>query len=224
MASQGFIGTVDATTNGLSSGPLVKCQNTGEINVVTTSASGSISPGLNTITPLSMTSIQPSYPLIVDTIGSGVQETILVTATTATTFTAYFNNNHTGPVSFYLTLERLITCIGDPTNVSNVTTVNSNGSLNVAIASTRATTTYNTTTANTVLSNLPLTLVQVLVTTSPVSSIFVYDNSSTPSGNIISAIPAGAPVGTLQLLNVPAVNGITIAGSASGGKLTFMYR
>jgi len=51
-------------------------------------------PGQATVTPLQMDGIVPGARLLVDSVASGVQEYVTVTATTTTTFTATFVNAH----------------------------------------------------------------------------------------------------------------------------------
>lgn len=60
---------------------------------------GSISAGANqVVTPTSMLGIHVGDSLLVDTVASLKQETVVVSAVTATTFTATFANAHTGSV------------------------------------------------------------------------------------------------------------------------------
>jgi hypothetical protein len=63
--------------------------------VVNTTASPTISAGPQTVTPANMANISVNQWLTVDTSTSGKQETVQVTATTGTTFTATYLNSHT---------------------------------------------------------------------------------------------------------------------------------
>jgi hypothetical protein len=72
------------TTSGLTSVSQVSIVNTILGTAITTA------PGTFTVTPLSMTNILPNSHLLVNGI-----DTIVVQSTTPTTFTAYFNDNHT---------------------------------------------------------------------------------------------------------------------------------
>jgi len=64
---------------------------------VNTTGPSTIASGSRTITPASMNNINLNSVLVIDTVASGVQETVTVSAVTATTFTATFSNAHTGP-------------------------------------------------------------------------------------------------------------------------------
>ena len=74
----------DYSSSGFSSGPA-------SITIVNTTLGTAITsaPGIFTVTPGSMTNIIPNAHLTV-----GAEPSVIVISTTATTFTAYFNNNH----------------------------------------------------------------------------------------------------------------------------------
>lgn len=79
------------------------------------------------------------------------------------------------------------------------------------------------TAANTVVSAVPGKLASVLVTTAGTANMLIYDNATTNSGTIIGVIPSGATVGQVYTLNMPAANGITVAGSASNAGVTISW-
>lgn len=64
-------------------------------NLVDTTVAGTIASGTRTVTPASMAGILVGFQAEIDTGGS--HETVYVTATTSTTFTAVFAAGHTGP-------------------------------------------------------------------------------------------------------------------------------
>jgi hypothetical protein len=64
---------------------------------VNTTAPSTIAAGVRTPTPASMYGIRVGDTLLIDTVASGVQERVVVTSVTNTTFTATFANAHTGP-------------------------------------------------------------------------------------------------------------------------------
>src|ERR1700680_3254487 len=110
----GFIGVVDESTTRLANVPLVKSLGTNTINFVNTTASTSVGAGaIAAVTVASMTGILAGYALVIDTIQSGVQESVLVTNTTGSTFTAQFSNAHTAPFAVAFNIERPIVSIGD---------------------------------------------------------------------------------------------------------------
>ncbi len=61
-----------------------------------TTSSSTVASGSHAMTPASMLGIHVGDSLLVDTVVSGVQETVVVTAVTNTTFTATFTNAHSG--------------------------------------------------------------------------------------------------------------------------------
>lgn len=75
----------------------------------------------------------------------------------------------------------------------------------------------------TVLKAGPGRLCQVLVTAVGTDAALVYDNASAASGTVIGAVPASAPVGSVYAFQMPARNGITVAGSAAMPGLTVSY-
>ncbi len=86
------------------------------------------------------------------------------------------------------------------------------------------TTTQVTPTSLTVVKSTPGRLCKVLVTTANgENAINIFDNASAASGTIIGVVAANASVGTVYDLQMPAANGITIAGTASAGTITVSY-
>lgn len=55
----------------------------------------------------------------------------------------------------------------------------------------------------------------IITTVTAVAALTFFDNATTASGTIIAVVPIGAAAGTIFMLNVPVVNGITI-GQAAG--------
>ncbi len=85
-------------------------------------------------------------------------------------------------------------------------------------------TTQVTPTSLTVVKASPGRLCKVLVTTANgPHAITIFDNASTASGTIIGVVAANASVGTVYDLQMPAANGITIAGTTSAGTITVSY-
>lgn len=80
-----------------------------------------------------------------------------------------------------------------------------------------------TTSANTVVKASAGRLCKVLVTTVGTAAVLIYDNATTNSGTIIGSIAASAAVGTVVDFQMPAANGITVAGSATLPALTISY-
>lgn len=66
-------------------------------------------------------------------------------------------------------------------------------------------------------------LCRVLVTTSGANAMLIHDNATTNSGTIIGSLPANAPVGSVYDFQMPAANGITIAGSATNPAVTVSW-
>jgi poly(hydroxyalkanoate) depolymerase family esterase len=86
------------------------------------------------------------------------------------------------------------------------------------------TTTQVTPTSLTVVKASPGRLYRVLVTTANgENAINIFDNASAATGTIIGVVAANASVGTIYDLQMPAANGITIAGTASAGTITVSY-
>jgi hypothetical protein len=60
-------------------------------------------------------------------------------------------------------------------------------------------------------------LVRVVVTTVTATAVTtIYDNASAASGTPLFVVPIGAAVGTVYAVDLPAVNGITVAGAGTG--------
>lgn len=74
-----------------------------------TTSTGNLASGTQTYTPAAMSGtiggvawkIQTGSVLLIDTVASGVQETVTVTSTASTTFTAVFANAHNGSVTAF---------------------------------------------------------------------------------------------------------------------------
>lgn len=93
--------------------------------------------------------------------------------------------------------------------------VSPGGSATVAIA--------GATVANTVVKasagRLCRVLVQAAVAT---NAVLVYDNATTNAGTVIGVVPVGAGVGSYDF-QIPAANGITVAGNATNPAITVSY-
>jgi len=67
-------------------------------------------------------------------------------------------------------------------------------------------------------------LVRITVTTVTASAVVTcYDNASAASGTILQVIPIAAAVGTTYVIDLPAVNGITIQSTGATGAITVGY-
>ena len=62
----------------------------------------------------------------------------------------------------------------------------------------------------------------VLAAANGAAAILVYDNASTAAGTVIGAIPASAAVGVYDF-QMPAANGITVAGASTNPAMTVGY-
>jgi hypothetical protein len=63
----------------------------------------------------------------------------------------------------------------------------------------------------------PGRLVKVIVTTVTATAVTtIYDSAAAASGTPLLVIPIAAPVGTVYTIDLPAVNGITVAGAGTG--------
>lgn len=89
------------------------------------------------------------------------------------------------------------------------------GSSTVAVAAATST--------NTVVKSSAGRLCRVLITASGAGSVTIYDNASTASGTVIGITPANPSVGTTYVFELPASNGITVAGSATLPGITVSY-
>ncbi len=74
--------------------------------------------------------------------------------------------------------------------------------------------------ANTVIKATPGRLVRVLVTATGTNPMQFFDNASAASGTIIGALPASPAIGTVLLLDMPALQGITAGGNAANPAVT----
>lgn len=91
----------------------------------------------------------------------------------------------------------------------------SSGSLTKAVAASVAT--------NTVVSNGPGRLARVLITALGTNALTIHDNASAASGTIIGYIEASAAAGTIRDFEMPAANGITVAGNANNPGFTVSW-
>lgn len=66
-------------------------------------------------------------------------------------------------------------------------------------------------------------LCTILVTTTGTNSLTIYDSSSATSGTIIGALPVSPAVGTILRLQMPAINGILVAGNAANPAVTIAW-
>lgn len=96
----------------------------------------------------------------------------------------------------------------------NGTVVVPGGSATVAVAA--------GTVADTVVKASTGRLCRILVTTVGTNPLQVYDNASGHTGTIIGQLAASAPVGSYDF-QLPAVNGITVAGNAANPAVTVSY-
>jgi hypothetical protein len=89
------------------------------------------------------------------------------------------------------------------------------GTATVAIAAGVAT--------DTVVKAAPGRLCRVLVTTTGTNPMTIWDNASGHTGTIIGAFAASPTVGTVASFDMPAVNGITVAGNAANPAVTISF-
>ena len=68
-----------------------------------------------------------------------------------------------------------------------------------------------------------LASVVITATGTGASAVLIYDNASAAAGTIIGAIPGNAAAGTRYPFDMPAFNGIYVAGVASGPAFTVGY-
>jgi hypothetical protein len=67
-------------------------------------------------------------------------------------------------------------------------------------------------------------LVRITVTTVTAAAVVtVYDNASAASGTILAVVPIAAAVGTIYLIDMPALNGITVQSTGATGAITVGY-
>ena len=70
----------------------------------------------------------------------------------------------------------------------------------------------------------PGRLVKVSVTTVTASAaVTIYDNASTNAGTPLLVIPIAAAAGTIYDVQLPALNGITVASTGATGNITVGY-
>lgn len=78
------------------------------------------------------------------------------------------------------------------------------------------------TSANTVVKASAGKICRIIVTATGTNPLQIFDNASTNSGTIIAALPASPAIGMYDF-QMPAANGITVAGSASNPAVTIGY-
>lgn len=79
------------------------------------------------------------------------------------------------------------------------------------------------TVGNTVIKASAGRLCRVMVTTVGANTLQIFDNSTTNTGTIIGALPASAAIGSIYDFEMPAANGITVAGSATNPAITISW-
>lgn len=85
--------------------------------------------------------------------------------------------------------------------------------LNYAVASAAGTVTVKAS---------PGRLCVVTVTVTGTGTLTIYDNTAA-SGTVLLAVPASAPVGTIYVVNLPALLGVTVSAPASSPAVTIGY-
>lgn len=98
--------------------------------------------------------------------------------------------------------------------INGILSVTRGGNKSVAIAAGTAT--------DTVIKGSPGRLASILVTTVGANAPQVFDNASAGSGLVIATTISSAPLGLIAF-DVPALNGITVKGSASNPGMTIFY-
>lgn len=76
---------------------------------------------------------------------------------------------------------------------------------------------------NTVVKASPGRLCRVLITTTGTNPLQIFDNATTNSGTVVGAFAASPAVGTVMSFDMPAANGITVAGNAANPGFTVSY-
>ena len=67
-------------------------------------------------------------------------------------------------------------------------------------------------------------LARVTVTTVTASAVVtIYDNASAASGTILQVIPIAAAVGTIYMVDLPFVSGLTVQSTGATGAITVGY-
>lgn len=109
--------------------------------------------------------------------------------------------------------------------VSGTVTVNAGtGTMLVTSSGTTTTAVSAGTMGNTVIKASAGRLCRVLVTsTAGAATTAFYDNATTNSGTIIGIFPAATAAGTIGDFEMPAVNGITLAGAATNPAMTISF-
>lgn len=77
--------------------------------------------------------------------------------------------------------------------------------------------------ANTVVKSSTGRLGRVLVTAAGAGAVTIYDNATTNAGTVIGITPANPTVGTMYDFEMPAVNGITLAGGSTVPGVTVSF-
>ena len=99
--------------------------------------------------------------------------------------------------------------------VHAITLVTSGGSNSTPVAA--------GTSADTVIKASAGRLCKVLITTLGTNALLIYDNASGHTGTIIGCVAASATAGTLVDLQMPAANGITVAGNSNNPAFTVSW-
>lgn len=167
---------------------------------------------------------------------AAIQTTAAATIFKGNVSCRYFRLNVTGIVSG--TTAGTVAFFAQPlTEIGSALTANAaqQGTWTVQPGNTANTTPWNVTTGGTTTASVPANaanvvvkasagrLFRVLVTTTGANPMLIYDNATTNSGTIIGALPASPAVGTIYDFEMPAANGITIAGSATNPAVTVSY-
>ena len=66
-------------------------------------------------------------------------------------------------------------------------------------------------------------LARVVVTTLTATASTIYDSSALAAGTILFVIPTAAPIGTIYMIDLPYVNGLTVQSTGSTGAVTVGY-
>jgi len=117
---EGFVSVPDNSDASIT----VKVVDTNEISIISTTLTTAVTgAGIFTVTPASITGIGIGTPLIVDTLVSGVQESVNVLSIVGSSFSAKFAYAHASGVPLVLNVERQNMSIADPTTYGNIAKV-----------------------------------------------------------------------------------------------------
>lgn len=115
-----------------------------------------------------------------------------------------------------------VTAIIDRAGV-NKAIVGRSGSLHTTDGGVSTVTIAVNTSGNTVVKASPGRLCKVLVVTAAASAVVIYDNATGVTGTVIGTIAANAAAGTLASFQMPAANGITVAGASTLPAITISF-